>query len=123
MYSASINRAHVCSRVPLRPVSSFSKPSSSARLQNLHTTGKPRQLLAWSAASLQTLTVDDPYEIEVSYLSAQIEVLSGIRNSVLRLDDVKQVRTTSMPGLQQYPATSASYVTGERYLTARRVCV
>lgn len=81
----------------MRPWARGSKPQSiSARVQQKHhTTVSPRQLRAWSAASLQTLTVDDPYEIELSYLSAQIEVLSVTRNRVIGLDDAQQVRTSS----------------------------
>lgn len=102
MYLVSVQRPHACYRVPLVPFASCSKPSrSSAGLHSQHDYGKRRQLRASSAASLQTLTVDDPYEIEVSYLSAQIEVLLSIRNRLLGLDDVQQVciSSTSMTGL------------------------
>lgn len=51
-----------------------------------------RKVRAQSAASLLTLTLDDTYDVEISYLSAQIEVLSSVRNQVLGLDDSQQVR-------------------------------
>lgn len=93
MALASVCGSQICFRAHVRPWSS-SKPASisAGLLQQKHTTASPRQNRAWSAASLQTLTVDDPYEIELSYLSAQIEVLSSIRNRVHGLGDAELVR-------------------------------
>jgi hypothetical protein len=77
-----------------RPWARDRKPISiSALVQRKHIAACPRQLRVWSAASLQTLTVDEPYEVEVSYLSAQIEVLSSVRSLVIGLDEQQQARS------------------------------
>lgn len=47
---------------------------------------------AHSSATLQTLTVDEEYQIEIAFLQAQVDQLTVVRDRILGLDHESQVR-------------------------------
>lgn len=52
-----------------------------------------RDAAVHSSAALQTLTVDEEFQIEIAYLQAQVDELTEVRDRILGLDAAPQVRS------------------------------